>query len=710
MLVKSTLLLFGLVSSSIVMADRFTPVDLIQLARPGVPVPSPNGTLAVYSQSAYNIDQAKTVRSLYLLNINDNTVQELTKPSFDTADTEPFFLDDEHVAYFHHQADSDDKVDQLHVLNLGNRESYRLSDFPIPVENIKYNSKHRLLAFSASVYNDLQDLDSTLQRDKDIEKTKKDTSMVYEQLMVRHWDAYVKEKKNNIFVVRLEITHDAKYQMADKPINLLQHSGLESPSFPQGDTSDYDISPDASQIAFIAKITSTDNAWQTSAHVYTVSTSGKHEPVAINKDIPAASSCPHFTGSGQLVYFQMYTPQYEADRNRIVVYDPTTEERKVVAESWDSSPHEVTSSLDSKTLYVTAEQKGRNKIFAVDLETEAVDTLTETKYATGLTVLASGEIFYGASSMKHPVAPHVLNVQSKQVKPLAVESGLASKLKSIQFSEPEDISFIGAMDQEVHGWYLKPANFEQSKKYPVAFLIHGGPQGSWNDNWSTRWNPQIFAGAGYGVVAINFHGSTGYGQAFTDSIGGNWGSHPFYDLETGLDYVLDKFDYLDAERVAGLGGSYGGYMANWLNSHSNKFKALVNHDGVFSTTQVYYTTDELYFAEKEFGGSPVRADQRETYEKWSPSNFVQNWKTPTLVIHGGNDFRLTFGESLSTFTALQRQGVASRLLYFPDENHWVLKPANSLKWHNEVLDWIGKYTFVSKNDDNQHRALSFRLQ
>ncbi|OAD07305.1 hypothetical protein MUCCIDRAFT_77714 [Mucor lusitanicus CBS 277.49] len=691
--------------------ELFTPHDLIQLARPGVPVTSPNGTFAVYSQSAYNIEQAKTVRSLYLLNVKENSVQELTKPSFDTADTEPFFLDDQHIAYFHHQADSDDKVDQLHVLDLAGKASYRLSDFPVSVENIKYNRKHKLLAFSAAVYNEFEDLESTAQKDKEIEATKKDTSMVYDQLMVRHWDGYVKEKKNNIFVVHLEVNGDGKYQLKGKPVNVLKDTGLESPGFPQGDASDYDISPDASQIAFVAKISSEDNAWQTSAHVYTVSINGQDgKPVAINKDIPAASSAPHFTQAGQLVYFQMYTPQYEADRNRIVVYDPATKSRKVIAESWDSSPHEVTSSLDSKTLYVTAEQKGRNKIFAIDLDTESIDALTENNYAAGLQVLPSGDIFYGVSSMKHPVAPHVLNVETKEIKPLAIERGLAEKLASIDFSEPEDITFTGAMDQEVHGWYLKPAHFEQGKKYPVAFLIHGGPQGAWNDNWSTRWNPQIFAGAGYAVVAINFHGSTGYGQAFTDSIGQNWGSHPFYDLETGLDYVLDKFDYLDAERVAGLGGSYGGFMANWLNGHSNKFKALVNHDGVFSTTQVYYTTDELYFAEKEFGGSPVHADKREGYERWSPSNFVQNWKTPMLVIHGGNDFRLTFGESLSTFTALQRQGVPSRLLYFPDENHWVLKPANSLKWHKEVLEWIGKYTAAGEEDNGASPSLRLQEQ
>ncbi|KAI7888020.1 Alpha/Beta hydrolase protein [Mucor mucedo] len=636
MLAKSTLALVGVTLLNIfAMAENFTPSDLIQLARPGVPVTSPSGALAVYAQSAYNITDAKTVRNLYLLNIEKNVVEELTKPSYDISDSEPFFLDDQHIAYFHRDAQNKADVDQLYVLNLSDKgeEPYRLTDFPISFNSLKYNSKRKLLAFSASVYPQEGTLEGTLQKDKEIASTKKDTAMAFDELMVRHWDTYVTEKKNTIFVVDLSIKNN-KYEIATKPINLLKNSGLESPTFPQGDAGDFDISPDASHIAFVAKINTKDNAWQTSAHIYTVSTTGDAAPVAINKDIPAASSNPRYTPQGQLVYFQMMKPQYEADRNRIILYDPETQSRKTLADSWDSSPHEVTFSADGETLYVTAEEKGRNKIFAVDVQTEDIKTLTHDKYATGLTVLPNGNIFYGVSAMKHPVAPHLLDVKTQEVKPLAIELELEKKLKSVSFSDAEDVWFTGALGDQVHGWYLKPANFEEGKKYPVAFLIHGGPQGAWDDNWSTRWNPQIFAGAGYGVVAINFHGSTGYGQAFTDSIEKNWGSHPFHDLEAGLDHVLATYPYLDAERVAGLGGSYGGFMANWLNGHSNKFKALVNHDGVFSTTQVYYTTDELYFAEREFGGSPIQPENRQGFEKWSPSNFVQNWKTPTLIIHG----------------------------------------------------------------------------
>lgn len=287
--------------------------------------------------------------------------------------------------------------------------------------------------------------------------------------------AMCQKKKNDIFVVNLAVNGE-KYKIDSDPINMHKSTDLESPLFPQGDASDYAISPDASQIDSLAKINTENNAWQNSAHTYTVSTTGKEAPVAINKDIPAALSSPRFTSSGLLLYFYMMEPQYESDRNRIITYDLETKERKSIAESWDSSLHEVVSSNDGKALYVTAEKQGRNKIFAIDLQTNSVKTLTNESYALGLSVLPSGNLFFGFSSMKHHVTPHLLNVDSGELKPLAIESGSAQKLENIDFSDPEDIRFIGALNQEVHDWFLKSTGFEEGKKYLVAFLIHSGPQ------------------------------------------------------------------------------------------------------------------------------------------------------------------------------------------------------------------------------------------
>ena len=263
-------------------------------------------------------------------------------------------------------------------------------------------------------------------------------------------------------------------------------------------------------------------------------------------------------------------------------------------------------------------------------------------------------------------------------------------LAAARMGEPEQFAFKGWNDEEVYAYVVKPADFDETRKYPVAFLIHGGPQGSFGNDFHYRWNPQAYAGAGYGVVMINFHGSTGYGQAFTDSINQDWGGAPYEDLMTGLDFALSKYDFLDGERVGALGASFGGYMINWIAGNwPDRFRCLVNHDGNLDERMAYYDTEELWFPEWDHMGTPW--DNPEGYEKHNPVNFVRNWKTPMLVIHGARDYRVVDTQGMSTFTALRRLGVHARLLYYPDENHWVLKPANSVRWHEEVLGWIDRW-------------------
>jgi dipeptidyl aminopeptidase/acylaminoacyl peptidase len=256
-------------------------------------------------------------------------------------------------------------------------------------------------------------------------------------------------------------------------------------------------------------------------------------------------------------------------------------------------------------------------------------------------------------------------------------------------STPDEFYFTGALRERVQAWILKPVGFEEGKKYPVAFIVHGGPQGAVEDHFHYRWNPQVFTGAGFAVIAINFHGSTGFGQAFTDSISGDWGGKPFEDLMMGLDHALANYAWLDGERVAALGASYGGWMINWINGHTNRFKCLVNHDGGFDEFANYFTTEELWFPEWEFKGVPWQNPA--LFDKFSPSRYVANWQTPTLVIHGARDYRLIDAEGIATFTALQRRGIPSQLLYFPDENHWVLKPRNSIVWHDTIFRWLDRW-------------------
>ncbi|KAI9024292.1 Alpha/Beta hydrolase protein [Phycomyces nitens] len=605
-----------------------TPLDIVTLPRPSGLSASPNGSLAVYTQSVYDSKADKTLRQLLLLDIENDLVKALTEPSSESSQSEPFFLDNDNVAYMQHTAGVD--VDQIHVLNLESGDAYALTDYPIDFGNIKYNPKKNLLVFSASVYAG-GSLEEAKEKDKVLKETKKDTGLVYDQLMVRHWDTFVPEKVNNIFAVQLE--KGEKYTVGNNTINLLKGTTLQSPGFPMGDASDFDISADGETLAFVSKIRTPENGWQTSQHVHVVPTSGEYRPVALNGDIPAASSGPKFAPSGVLAYLQMYVPQYESDRNRIIIWDPKTDTKTTISESWDRSPSEVAFSPDSDTLFAIADEYGRHKLFSIDLATEEITTLTNEHALSGLSVLSSSRLLFSLNSLEHPNIPYTLDLGSKELTKYSVSEALSSHLEGLDMSKPDEFVFQGALDDPVHGWILKPVDFDASKKYPVAFLIHGGPQGAWSDSWSTRWNPQVFAGTGYVVVAINPHGSTGYGQQFTDDINQNWGSYPFEDLQKGLDYVLDTNDFLDADRLVALGGSYGGYMINWINGHTNRFKALVNHDGIFSTLNAYYTTDEVYFSEREFGGVPFKTLNRLVYEYWSPSNYVQHWQTPTLVIH-----------------------------------------------------------------------------
>ena len=266
----------------------------------------------------------------------------------------------------------------------------------------------------------------------------------------------------------------------------------------------------------------------------------------------------------------------------------------------------------------------------------------------------------------------------------------AAALADVRFGEYEQFSFPGANGDTVYGYVIKPWNAKAGAKYPIAFLVHGGPQGSFGNEWGYRWNPQFYAGAGYAVVMVDFHGSTGYGQAFTDSISGDWGGKPLEDLKKGLAAAVSKYPWLDREHACALGASYGGYMMNWIEGNwSDGFRCIVNHDGVFDNRAMYYSTEELWFNEWENGGTYYKAP--ENHEKFNPANFVTNWKTPMLVVQGEQDFRIPTTQGLSAFTALQRQGIESKLLIFPDENHWVLKPANSLLWHHTVLDWLDQH-------------------
>jgi dipeptidyl aminopeptidase/acylaminoacyl peptidase len=358
-----------------------------------------------------------------------------------------------------------------------------------------------------------------------------------------------------------------------------------------------------------------------------------------------------------------------------------------VAPGWDRSAEALAWSASGRTLYALADDLGQRRLFAVDVKSGKATALTGdgtvNAFDAGAHVLA-----YSRDDLRSPA--QLFRIAPGGGKPVALTRHNESRLAGVALGDFEQFSFKGAGDDTVHGYVMKPAGFKAGRKYPVAFIVHGGPQGSMGNHWHYRWNPQTYAGAGYAVVFIDFHGSTGYGQAFTDSISRDWGGKPLEDLQKGWAAALARFDFLDGGRACALGASYGGYMVFWIAGQwPEAFRCLVSHDGVFDMRMMGYSTEELWFTEWENGGTPF--ERPEAFERFNPVTHVSKWKAPMLVIHGGLDYRIPDTQGIAAFTALQRRGIASQLLHFPDENHWVLKPHNSLQWHRTVEDWLDRW-------------------
>jgi dipeptidyl aminopeptidase/acylaminoacyl peptidase len=474
--------------------------------------------------------------------------------------------------------------------------------------------------------------------------------------------------------------------------------GLEAdaPSKPFGGAEEFTFTPDGRGLVFTARDAGREEAWSTNLDVWVAPVDGSQKPVNLTVANKGTDTGPVFSPDGRtLAYRSMARAGFEADKLRIMVVnwaDPGVPHR-AVAEQWDRSPNELVWSSDGRTLYATAPDVGQQSLFAIDVAAGTTKALLA-KGTVGaparLTSGAADAIAVLVDDLKSPAEVHIVSTGAAAGAPVVRTTFNKDRLAKVAMGDAEQFSFKGWNDETVHGYVVKPAGFEAGKKYPVAFLIHGGPQGSFGNHFHYRWNPQTYAGAGYAAVMIDFHGSTGYGQAFTDAIRGDWGGKPLVDLQKGLDAAIARYGWLDGTKVCALGASYGGYMINWIAGNwPDRFQCLVNHDGNLDERMAYYDTEELWFPEWEHGGTPW--ENPAGYTKHNPIDHIAKWKTPMLVIHGGRDYRVVDTQGMSTFTALQRKGIPSRFLYFPDENHWVLKPANSILWHETVLGWMDRW-------------------
>ena len=498
---------------------------------------------------------------------------------------------------------------------------------------------------------------------------------LWTELLWRHWDEFRAGRRQHVFRVDLAGGEPKDLTPVDHDV----------PAIATGGDGDVAVSPDGREIA-VAMHGDSIVADNTNVDVYLMAPdgSGLHAVTADNK---GADNTPRYSPDGQwFSWLSMERAGFEADRLRLMMRRRTvgqSDGRTVEATAgWSLSVSSYTWCPDSKCIYAVVEERGRDNIYRIDVPSfRRTVVLPGGGVNTNVNVAADGKtLVYLHQSDTQP--PEVWTLG----KPLSHQNDAA--LAGLDLPPLAEYGFVGAQGDSVFGWIQKPPAFDAAKKYPVVYLIHGGPQGAWTDYWGSRWNYQLFASRGYVVAAVNFHGSTGYGQKFTDAISQHWGDYPFEDVMKGLD-VVARLPYVDSTRMGAAGASYGGYMIYWLAGHTDRFKVLVDHDGVFDPVSMAGTTEELWFVDWEFGGTPYA--NRALYEKWSPLNFVQNWKTPMLIVHSQLDYRVDLSEGYQAFTALKVRGVPAKFLYFPDEGHWVLKPRNRRLWWNTVLDWLDQY-------------------
>ncbi|KAG8625230.1 hypothetical protein KVT40_006981 [Elsinoe batatas] len=721
---------------------RLTPHTLLSAPRRSPAIPNPSGTLVLHTTTTYSFSAHSKSTELRLLSPSNN---ESTLLSTSSSLSSPVWLDD---TTFLLLSSSEGKTDILASPALDFSARYTIGSIPSSADNLKITRLDN--GGIGVVVSALQDEQGELWEGKKRETYS--SGKLYKSLYTRHWDTWEGQGKNALWyaVAALE---SGKWGLRTEWRNLLKgRKGLESPVRPFGGTDSFDVS--RSGIVFVSKDPARNPALNTTCGVYLAGLSSfEEEPgqVEIERvdDLPGqegAAGSPVFTPDGDGVAFlKMKINGYESDRNQIwVMLDVHTGKRKVRAameveavKGWDKSPSSLVWSPDGQTLYMVAEEAGYNKLFSLSLSGSASSypkTLTEKGSVSSAVPLTDGSVFLSSTSL-------IDNSLYSIVKPTEADSvaslvwshsiskgGSAFGLAESQISSIWTPAANPHINEKVHSWVIRPSNYDKSKKYPLAFLIHGGPQGAWTDAWSTRWNSAVFAEQGYIVVSPNPTGSTGYGQAFTDAIRKQWGGDPYRDLENVFDYVEKELSDVDTSNAVALGASYGGYMINWINGHplGRKFKALVNHDGIFSVN-AGLATDELYFPFYDLGGLPfyspssgadISAQETETkrtfgttdLKTWianDPAQHLDKWETPQLVIHSSKDYRLCISEGLSAFNVLQARGIESQFLTFPDENHWVLKPENSLVWHKVVFNWINKFTGLAQLADEEAEGPDF---
>jgi dipeptidyl aminopeptidase/acylaminoacyl peptidase len=719
----------------------FTFEDMMKLKRVGEPVPSPDGKWVLFAAVDVDLAANKKTSHIWIVPLAGGPERVLI-PDQD-GDRPRWAPDGKRFAFI----STKEGGSQVWTAEFDGAAGtitgvHKLTSIATEAGGELWAPDGKNILFTSDVYPECDgapdaEMACNAKRAKEVEESKV-KAIIFDRLLYRHWNSYKRGLRSHLLIVPVD--------GSAAPPRDLTPGDYDSPVFSVGGQDDYAFSPDGREICYTSnhdkvEATSTNNdLW-----IVPVDAGTGGMPVApknITADNPASDSSPLYSPDGKYIaYRAQKRPGYESDRFRLMLYDRKTGEKKNLTEGFDAWVGTFVWSPESAFIFFVAESRGEAPIFRIDI-TRPWEALREgigkkeatleminrmpffygpngplgdraRGYKDDLAVSSDGILLFTSMSLESPneiLFSHVhmckgdnTDAKGKPLdRPCYASVTLPEELTHLNEPVLWDIAmapldffwFDGAFGDKIQGFLVKPPNFDPSKKYPLKFVIHGGPEVPMGDLWSYRWNAELFAASGYVVIMINFHGSPGYGQKFIDEINGDWGGAPFEDLMKGLDYAEKTYPFIDKDRECALGASYGGYMANWVLGHTNRFKCIVSHDGMFNTYSAWGTTEELWFNNWEFKGTPYT--NPEMYEKWNPRNFAKNFKTPTLVVHGQLDYRLDVSEGFQLFTTLQTMGVPSKMLYFPDEGHWVLKPQNSQLWYKTVNDWVDQWTASQK--------------
>ena len=693
----NNIILLLLFASIISQHEPLTPKEVQEFDRMSSPVLSPDGKYVIYTVRKWTQETQKSYTNLQITEISSKKRGYITPAVLGQSDSNPIFS-----SAFPNYLFFQRKGQILYIpfppeeitMDMTEDKSQVLASYNISIT--EYKLKKDAFVFSADVYFDCD----TIQCSAD--KIKQETSeyQTYNNLLAFHWDQWLIEGKgSHLFYQKFKLTEN-KFELIDNPKDITKGMELNTPPLFTSNEN-YDISPDGNLVTFSAHLRNHEESWSTSWHTYYINPSLMEKPYLITKHTEARTQNPKFSlDNTKIAYLAMKTPMLESENLHFEIYNILTNKINIIEDVLDLSVTDYFWENDH-LLYFVSTVLGLNKIFTVDITdyTKPIFKMivTKTNIASfGLPIKAlKNKNIKLSRKVGYSCPERIVTFPDDE---LIVDTN-SEILKNKELPEPESFNFIGGYNDTVYGWIMKPINFNESEKYPVALLIHGGPESSWTSGWSYSWNPTMYAQQGYAVVMINPHGSTGVSSQFQNAVRNDWGGIPYEDIITGINYAVNKFKYLDKNKICAAGGSYGGYMINWINGHTDMFKCLVNHDGAFSVISKFYGTEELWFQKAEFcptdkiGCNPFDGKEiRDGYERNSPERFVQNWKTPMLVIHGGKDMRVPLTEGLQAFTALQMKGIDSQFLYFPEENHWTLNPANQIQWYDSVYKWFEKYT------------------